>query len=297
MILEQLVRRADGVVISSLPATIDRLGLGREQMAVWNSELVYCHIVGRTEGSKVLPSHDLDVLAGSGAFFFGPAKGSFPLGLPIADLATGALAALGMLGALLNGGRAGVRIEVSMEAVMETWMALAGGFATAADAEGFVSGVPSIGGYGCFTGGDGVEFTIGGVEDRFWTEIAQELAIDEDPYLSLAARKTRADELNRHLDVQAKARSAKDWVQRLRRRGVPCSLVRTPAEVIAAAVPDHEASIHVGDGGTITLGLPGFAGAERLGRAPAIGEHTTLILSWLGLSAREAALRQELAVL
>jgi crotonobetainyl-CoA:carnitine CoA-transferase CaiB-like acyl-CoA transferase len=218
------------------------------------------------------------------------------MGLPVADLATGGLVALAMQGALLTSDRPLEPIAISMEEVMGTWVMLAGGFGYAADANGFISGVPSIGGYGCFRGADGVAFTLGGVEDRFWTEIAKEFELAEDLSLSLADRKLRAPELNHLLQASAIERPAAEWIQRLRARGVPCSLVKTPAEVIAAASTDSRAPIHVGPSEEITLGLPGYSVSEPLSQSPAIGEHTSSVLSWLGLADREPTLRQQLAV-
>jgi crotonobetainyl-CoA:carnitine CoA-transferase CaiB-like acyl-CoA transferase len=63
----RLARRADVVVENFRPETMDRLGLGYEQLKVANPGLVYCSVTGFGAGSdRALPGYDLLVPAVGG---------------------------------------------------------------------------------------------------------------------------------------------------------------------------------------------------------------------------------------
>ncbi|MBR7839689.1 CoA transferase, partial [Actinospica durhamensis] len=99
----ELVRRADVVVENFLPGTMDRYGLGYEQVRELNPGVVYCSITGFGPGAGAgLPGYDLIVQAVGGLMSVtGEAGGSgTKVGVALVDVVTGLHAALGVMAAL-----------------------------------------------------------------------------------------------------------------------------------------------------------------------------------------------------
>jgi crotonobetainyl-CoA:carnitine CoA-transferase CaiB-like acyl-CoA transferase len=235
--LGDLVRAADAVLTNALPATADRLGISPAALHADNPDAVVCRLLGREPDRAHVPSHDLDILALTGAFAFGPAAGTFPLGLPVADLAAGAMAAFA-LSAALTVRAPGRVLDVSMEDVLRTWVAMSGSMATVESWSAPGGGVPHLGGYGVFPAADGRDFVIAAVEDRFWTGVVKVFALDPDwAGIGHTVRRDRADELNAAVRDRALTAPAGQWVALLQAEGVPASPVRTPAEALAASDP------------------------------------------------------------
>jgi crotonobetainyl-CoA:carnitine CoA-transferase CaiB-like acyl-CoA transferase len=115
-----LCRTADVVVEAFRPGVMDRLGLGAEQLRAINPGLVYASLsafgdVGpdRTRGGvDIVLQAETGLMAVTGDAEQEPTKA----GVPVIDAASGAMLALGILGALVGRGRTGHgdRIKTSM---------------------------------------------------------------------------------------------------------------------------------------------------------------------------------------
>ena len=96
-LLLKLVETADVFLESSRPGRLDRCGLGALALRSINPALVYCSIsgYGQTGPHRDKPGHDIDYLAVSGVLaLLGPAGQPVPPGLQLADVSTGAFAAV-----------------------------------------------------------------------------------------------------------------------------------------------------------------------------------------------------------
>jgi crotonobetainyl-CoA:carnitine CoA-transferase CaiB-like acyl-CoA transferase len=290
-VVEGLVRRADAVLVSSLPGTLARLGLEARSVQRHNPRAIYCHVLGWSGPLRDLPAHDLDTFAGAGAIALAPGAG-YPLGLPVADLAAGALAALQVAAALAARSEPGPVLEVSMASVLQSWVALGAGAASRADLERAPDGPPRVGGYGIFTAADGRSLSVGAVEDRFWRSVVD--VCELPPGLAaivLEDRRGRADELNAALAGRLRTAPAATWVERLRAAGVPAAPVATLAEAFTPAAGGD--AVHVLDSGRIGLSLPSGTPATAFPAAPGLGEHTDPILRELGLAGHVDELRAD----
>lgn len=277
-VIDSLFAQADVVLVSSLPATLARLGIGPERVHAIDPTIIYCHVLGWGGEMRDQPAHDVDVLAASGAIFLGP-QSAYPLGMPFADLATGAMAALGIVSGLRDLGMHRV-LEVSMSGVLETWVAIGAGLGTREAVEN-PKGPPQIGGYGIFGGSDGRELSLGAVEDRFWRVVVELLGLD--PVLGeidLDERRERADKLNADVASVIGSAPAGEWVERFRAAGLPSSLVASPYEAFTSDRSSGPVEVR-GERVSVSFPVPTFA--CRLERAPFLGEHTTRIMGWLGL--------------
>lgn len=115
--LEGMIRRADVLIESFRPGTMDKMGLTWPRLRSLSPRLVYCSISGWEKGGKA--AHDLNILAATGWLSLSPALPA----TQVADLAAGEAAARRILAALLTGKAA--RLRVSMEGALSDWYPLA----------------------------------------------------------------------------------------------------------------------------------------------------------------------------
>jgi crotonobetainyl-CoA:carnitine CoA-transferase CaiB-like acyl-CoA transferase len=115
-----LAARADVLVENFRPGTLDRLGLGHETLSSTNPRLITCSIsgFGQDGPKRDRPGYDMVIQAEGGLMAItGPAEGGgYRLGVAVADILTGMLAAQGVLLALRareQTGR-GQRVDVAM---------------------------------------------------------------------------------------------------------------------------------------------------------------------------------------
>src|SRR6185437_392927 len=114
----RLATRADVVVESFRPGTIDRLGLGYDAIAADNPGVVYCSIsaFGTGERAAALPGYDLLLQAMSGLMSVTGESDGRPLkvGAALIDMICGLYATNGILAALRARDRDGhgQRVEV-----------------------------------------------------------------------------------------------------------------------------------------------------------------------------------------
>lgn len=124
--VKQLIRQADVLVDNFRPGTMEKLGLGYDEISELNPRLVYGRVTGYgTEGPwKNKPGQDLLVQSMSGlAWLNGNAdQPPMPFGLSVADMMTGAHLTQGILACLVRRGKTGIGglVEVSlMESVLD----------------------------------------------------------------------------------------------------------------------------------------------------------------------------------
>ena len=116
----KLVRRADVVVENFRPGTLDRLGLGFEQLQALNPRLIFASVsgFGQTGPWSHRPAYDLIVQALGGVMSVtGPVGGpGFKAGTSIGDITGGLFALAGISSALYHRERtgAGLKVDVSM---------------------------------------------------------------------------------------------------------------------------------------------------------------------------------------
>ena len=180
-----LVRDAEVVVEGNRPGVMDRLGLGWEALREANPELILCSITGYgQDGPYALRAgHDLNYMAIAGGAGLNARPGEFPhpLGVQVADLGGGAMAAaVAILGALLGvqRGGSGRHLDVSMLDGALTWLApvLA---QSQAEGERVPRGMQRLTGrYACYRVyecADGGFMSVGALEPKFWAALCAAL--------------------------------------------------------------------------------------------------------------------------
>jgi crotonobetainyl-CoA:carnitine CoA-transferase CaiB-like acyl-CoA transferase len=304
-ILKQLVPRTDVLVENYRPDVKKRLGIDYADLRPLNSRLIYASIsgFGQTGPYKDRPGYDqiAQGLGGLMSITGPPGGGPWRVGIPVADLSAGLLAAQGILVALIERERSGegqwihtslLEAMVSMLDFQATrW--LIGKEVPPQAGNNHPTGIPT----GTFKVQDG-HINIAASGQHMWKRLCDALGateLYEDPRFSTPGRRSKnRDALTVALEENLQTKTSSAWIEILNAAGVPCGPILTIDQVFANEQVQHlrlarEIS-HPQLGSMQILGLPvtlsRTPGAIRT-PTPEKGEHADEILRELGMSAEE----------
>jgi crotonobetainyl-CoA:carnitine CoA-transferase CaiB-like acyl-CoA transferase len=295
----RLIDRMDVLVENFRPGTMDRLGLGYEAISRRNPRLVYCSISGYgQEGpSRDRAAMDLIVECSSGFMSITGTEAGEQVrsGYAVADINAGLFSVIGILLALRvrDATGRGQYVDVSMldamiSAMTSNYMSFLG---SGTPPRPLGSGFPTVVPYRAFEAKDRA-FSIAVGSERLWSvfcRIIERPDLENHPdYATNARRVENRRALEEILAAVFRERDVSEWIDLLSRAGVPCSPVKTFAEVaedpqiaIRNMLPTIEcphAGPHRVTGPAVKLSAtPGRVGAA----APQLGEHTALVLEEL----------------
>lgn len=241
----ELARRADVLVENFRPGTLERHGLGYEQVFATNPGVVYCSITGFGSGvGASRPGYDFVVQALGGLMSITGDPGGDPtkVGVALVDVLTGKDATIGILAALAARARsgAGTRLEVNLLS------SLLGGLVN--QAQGFLetgnpprrmaNQHPSIAPYETLRCRDGLVAVACGNQGQFARLVEvlglPDLATDER-FRTNHARVEHRPALVGVLEERLAAEDAHVWETRLNAAGVPAGRVGDLADAFALA--------------------------------------------------------------
>ena len=240
----RLLDKMDILIENFRPGTMDRLGLGYAAVHARNPQLVYCSIsgYGQTGPSRDEAAMDLIVQASSGLLSItGTESGEVVrCGYSVADVTAGMFATIGILMALRSREHTGMGqyVDISMLDSMISTMTsnymyfLGSGVPPQPMGTSFQTVVP----YRVFESSDR-SFAIAVGSEKLWTTFCR--AIDRPDlethpdYATNPLRVQHRPELEQILAGIFRHNTAGEWLETLRAVGIPCSLVRTFAEVFA----------------------------------------------------------------
>ena len=291
---KRLAARADVVVESFRPGTIDRLGLGYDDVASGNPGVVYCSIsaFGTGERAAALPGYDLLLQAMSGLMSVTGETDGRPLkvGAALIDMICGLFAANGILAALHARSRtgAGQRVHVSlMDSALAALLNQGSGFLNAGVVPGRLGNRhPSITPYVTFRAADG-DFAVACGNDalfrRLCAAIGRPELADDERYADNRVRLEHRDALTADLEAAFAGADAAEWVARLGEAGVPAGPINDIGEAFAFAEDlGLEPWVEVDGVRTVRPAMTlGTTPAAVRRRPPRLGEHDTEIRAWL----------------
>jgi crotonobetainyl-CoA:carnitine CoA-transferase CaiB-like acyl-CoA transferase len=289
----ELARRADVLVDNFKPGTLERFGLGPDELRAANPRLVHCSITGFGAGpGAALPGYDPLVQALSGLMSItGPAGGEpSKVGVALVDVIAGLGAAVAILAALAARGRSGEGQRIEIDLLSSALAALvnqASGYLNAGVVPERLGNVhPSIEPFATYAAADGPIMICAG-NDRHFAALATaigepDLAADER-FATNPSRVQHRAALRALVERRLAAGPVADWVERLRAAGVPAGPVNDvgaafelAASLGLAPVDDHDGLRTVAS----PLGLRGTPTTTRR-RPPRLDEHGTEIRRWL----------------
>jgi len=304
-VASSLASRADVLVENFRPGTLDRLGLGHDVLSAANPRLITCSIsgFGQDGPKRDRPGYDMVIQAEGGLMdITGPADGSgYRLGVAVADILTGMLAAQGVLLALRareQSGR-GQKVDVAMLDSVAALLSYQAGLQFAGQAPRRMGNRhPTIAPYDSFDTADGGMVLAVGNDDqwqRFCTVAGLASLASRPEYRDNPGRVRHYDAIRAVIAEAMRTRPTAQWVEALTEQGVPCGAVRSVGEVLAdpqlaargmIAHLEHETAGPIGQLG-VPIKLSETPGGIRT-PPPRLGEHTDRILEEdVGLTEQE----------
>ncbi len=297
-LLKDLVRKADVLVENFRPGTMEKLGLGYEELRLCNPRLVYTAIsgFGRTGPNSSRPAFDNTGQAVGGLWSMNgyPDRPPVRVGTIIGDLAASLYATIGTLAALRTAERTGEGqvVDVSQQ---DSILTLTENAVVRYTTKGEVAAPlgndhPFVRPYGQFACKDGYVF-FGGYTDKFWRltcDMFGEPDVANDPEI---------DTMEKRFDPEVAERRVKPLLERwfsafskaeleeMAADRIPLSAIRTIPEVVEdphVAARNMIVEIPVAGESVRMFGSPiklSRTGEIPLGKAPTPGEHTRSILS------------------
>jgi crotonobetainyl-CoA:carnitine CoA-transferase CaiB-like acyl-CoA transferase len=288
----RLCERADVVIANFRPGTLERYGLGYEQVAAVNAGVVYCEISGFGEARGAdLPGYDPLVQAVGGLMSItGPPGHPSKVGVALVDVIAGLYGTTAVLAALHERSRSGRGQRVTVDLLHASLAALVnqatawvvGGVVPAA--QGNVH--PSIEPFATYRVRDG-ELMICAGNDRQFAALVDTLDVPElasDPrFATNAARVENRNELRPLLEGALSTDGAASWSERLLAAGVPAGPINDVPAAFAYAASLGLDVVREIDGVPTVAYPPALSRTPAVERRPppALGEHDDELRRWL----------------
>lgn len=283
--LDSLAARADVLLESFRPGTLEAWGIGPAKLLAKYPRLTICSLTsfGHAGAHADRVAHDINIVASSGLLSLLPGDG-MPR-VQLADVGAGMLATSAILATLLgraSSGRGGFidqPLSTGCLPFMTTALAehAAGGGGMA---DTLLSGACAA--YRLYDCADGERLAVGALEPKFWAKLVQLLELPELEGAGLdpgPAGRHAALEVQRALAAEPR----EHWLLLFRNEGLPVAAV-----VDLAGAGDELQRLGLTEPGADTPTVPGpylpSLGVTPARPAPALGEHTAAILAEFDLS-------------
>ncbi|MGO1850795.1 CaiB/BaiF CoA transferase family protein, partial [Microbacterium sp.] len=241
----RLAARADVVIENFLPGTMDRMGLGYDDVSGINPSIVYASITGfGSAGGARLAGYDFVVQALGGLMHITGEPDGDPMkaGVAVVDVLTGKDATIGILAALRRRERdgSGARLEISLLSSLQGALANQASAHLGAGASPARLGNvhPSIAPYELLRCADG-PLAVACGNDRQFAKLAVAIGApqlaDDDRFRTNALRVAHRGELREELEGALARETAAHWQATLSAAGVPAGQAGDIADGIAYA--------------------------------------------------------------
>ena len=304
--LHRLLEEADVVIENYRMGTMERLGLGYEDLRAINPRLIYCEIsgFGRTGPYAQRGGFDLIAQGMSGLMSItgeGPGRPPVKTGAPVSDITAGIVAAMGVSAAyarMLQTGE-GQKVDTSLfeAAITQTYWQSAIAFATGVAPGPMGSAHPLNGPYQAFETADGW-INVGAANQRNWLRFLDVIGapeLNDDPrFSSNHERMQHLGELEEILNGYLRHETSAVWLERMEQAGLPAGPVLDILEMQADPQARAREMIveveHPTAGRVKTLGHPvkfSETPASLRHAAPVLGQHSREVLHEAGYDAQE----------
>ncbi|MBW8012528.1 MAG: CoA transferase [Chloroflexi bacterium] len=306
-IVRSLAKKADILVESFRPGSLDKRGLGYKDLKKENEGLIYCSIsaYGNAGPLRDSPGYDPILQASSGILDMTGEPDQDPVRLPLSvmDLGAGMWAVIGLLSALRERQSTGhgSLVETSLFETAAWWLNyhMVGFLGTGNTPTRQGTGTPFIAPYEVFPAADEGVLVCAGNDSLFrsFMELLEMPELGEhEHFLTNPLRVKNRLELRKRIIEKFQSRPAAEWVKLMQTRAIPCSRIHT--------VADFTQNEQMQSLGLLTnyphplipdLRLVDMPMSQDQNRAahqyspPLLGEHTDTILFELGYSEEDVA--------
>ena len=306
--LVRLIEQADCLIENYRHDTMEKMGLGYEELKKINPGLIYCEIsgFGRTGPYRERGGFDLIAQGMSGLMAItgeGPGRPPVKVGAPVTDITAGILGAMGCAAAYAHKLKTGEgqRVDTSLfeAGIVHTYWQSAICFATGVSPGPMGSAHPLNAPYEAFQTSDGW-LNLGAANQANWERMLKVIGaeqLNEDPRFSNnRSRMQNRLALGEALTTYFRTNTTQHWLDALEAAGVPAGPVLSidemhhdPQTLARDMVPQVE---HPVAGKVSTIGAPvkfHSTPGEVKRPAPVLGEHTEEVLREAGISKDEIA--------
>ena len=305
-VFKRLVKQADVVVENFRKGTLEKLGVGYEELKKINPKIILCEIsgYGRTGPYAHKGGFDLIAQGMSGLMSItGESKGKPPMkvGAPVTDITAGILAATGVLAALVSRATTGVgqRVDTSLyeAGIVHTYWQSAIASATGVAPGPLGSAHPLTAPYQAFQTKD-KWITVGASNQNTWLKLIDALGAKElqenEKFNSNANRMKNLTELTELLKKELVKKTAEEWLKLFDEKGLPCGPINTVTEMFEdPQTIERKMIVDVENkkaGSFKAIGMPikfSETKVEDTKESPTFGQHTKQILLDYGFKGEE----------
>jgi crotonobetainyl-CoA:carnitine CoA-transferase CaiB-like acyl-CoA transferase len=313
-LVKEMATRADVFIENMAPGTIEKLGLGWDELHKLNPRLIYAQVKGFGEGSPYEKNLAFDMIAQAcgGTMAITGQRDGPPTkpGPSLGDTGTGMLMAISVLAALYQRTMTGQgrHLQVAMQDAQLNY--IRGSFMMHArtgqppgrnGAKSAFGGPPPADIYPCKPGGpnDWAYVFCSHNNPEQWRRLAavigrKELA-DDPEYVDHAKRATHAAEVDQMIAEWTRTRTKHEVMRIIGEAGVPCGAVMDTGDLLAEPTFQTRGIIQTQHHPSGELQMPTFpvrfdGKPPKIAPAPLLGEHTKEVFGeWLGMSERDVA--------
>lgn len=307
-LFKKMVKKVDVVLENYRPGTMEKFGLGYEEIKKINPNIIYtaCSGFGHTGPYSKKPAYDVIVQGMGGIMSITGQENGEPtrVGASVGDLTAGLFAVIGTLTALYNREKTGVGQKVDV-AMLDCQVAILENAISRYLVNGVAPGPignrhPSITPFEAFQAKDGYVIIAVG-NDRLWKKfcdlIGRQELIEDERFITNAKRTENQKQLKGILDTIFPAKTVDEWLEAIDGAGIPCGPINTIDRVMKdPQVLAREMMVEVEHPVAGKFKMPGIpiklseTPGEVESPSPLLGQHTEEILNeLLGLSKEDVA--------
>jgi CoA:oxalate CoA-transferase len=242
-LFREMVKKADVVLENYRPGTMEKFGLGYDELKQINPKIIYaaCSGFGHSGPYMDKPAYDIVVQAMGGIMSITGAEGGEPtrVGASIGDIIAGMFTAYGVMLGLFhrqNTGE-GQKVDVGMLdcqlAVLEN--AIARYTTSGVAPKPLGNRHPSITPFASFTAKDG-HLIVGAGNERLWEKLCTLIGcpelIKDERFNNNGNRTNNVKELMVLLDAIFVKKTIKEWLTLLEDAGLPCAPINTIDKIV-----------------------------------------------------------------
>ena len=305
-IFKSMVKKSDVVIENYRKGTMEKLGIGYNELKRINPRIILCEISGYGRSGPYAQKGGFDLVAQgmSGLMSItGESKDKPPMkvGAPLTDITAGILGATGVLAALINRQKTGLgqRVDTSLyeAGIVHTYWQSAIAVATGNSPGPLGSAHPLTAPYQAFKTKDNW-ITVGASNQNTWLKLIKALNKEElqkdGRFDNNDNRMKNLNDLVNVIQEELVKKNSEEWIKIFDKEGLPCGPINSITEMHQDPhTLDRKMIIEVENkkaGKSKAIGMPikfSDTNLENNKGAPIFGQHTDIVLKDFGYTSEQ----------